>query len=159
MTLSPRARIIVYSLIGLMVVAAILMVLASFLNTHFSEKEDKFDQTIKMFEAGGLTASALVPEDLYGKKYTRAYIVCPGDTRESVAKKLGLDATLLPLPEEGVPENQNYFLVGANDDTFQSSQLDRNEVDLCTGLERLPFSTKQMIPLAKDIDGVWKLAA
>ncbi|GEM_PF-393093 len=159
MTLSPRARTIVYSLIGLMVVAAIAMVVASSLNTHFSGKEDKFDRTIKMFEAGGLTASAVVPEDIYGKKYTRAYIVCPGDTREAVAKKLGLDAELLPLPDEGVPPHQNYFLVGANDDTFQASQLERSEIDLCTGMERLPFSTKQMIPLAKDIDGVWKLAA
>ncbi len=159
MKLSPRSYIIVTSCIAIMVVGAALMVLASYLNNRPTETEDKFDQIIQTVDAAGLTVVGISPVDLYGEEYTIAAIVCPGETPNSFAMEYGLNPDAMPLPEEGVPSNQSYLLLGTEDRTFRAAIFDRNEIDLCSGGEPQPFSTRQMIPLVKDIDGVWKLAS
>ncbi|GAA1473696.1 hypothetical protein P4N68_07880 [Corynebacterium felinum] len=158
MELSAKARAIVAAGIAFFVIACVAMVTGSYVSSEASAKEGPLEKTIKVIDASGLTATSVSPYDLFDPEYTMAAVVCPGETRESVAKKFGLDAAhLRGIPTTPVKENYNYLLLGGQLGELKTERIDRDLVDLCN-VPTQPFATKAIIPLVKTQTGNWQLA-
>ena len=102
MNLSPTLRIIVASGVAGMLLLVIGMIYSAHTNTELADQEGNFEKTIEKLDAAGLRVSAVRLVDIYGDNYVAATVVCPGETRQSVAAKFKIDAAKLHLPKKPI---------------------------------------------------------
>ncbi|MDO5099625.1 MAG: hypothetical protein Q4D85_12870 [Corynebacterium sp.] len=159
MKLDSKSSAVVAAGIALMIIAVATMITASYVNTTPTEKVGKFEKTIKMFDAAGLHVGAVSLGDLYGVDYRVGAILCPGETNESVAAKYQIDPEKLHLPTNGISQHHNYIMLGSVDGSFTFERFDRDTIDLCNLQNVEPFSTQSLVPMVKELDDVWRLAA
>ena len=151
MNLSPTLRIIVASGVAGMLLLVIGMIYSAHTNTELADQEGNFERTIEKLDAAGLRVSAVRLVDIYGDNYVAATVVCPGETRQSVAAKFKIDAAKLHLPEKPITSEYNYLLLSDNTSGFRVA-------DLCTQKEQ-SFRADSLLPLKKSQSGAWNLVS
>ena len=154
MNLSPTLRIIVASGVAGMLLLVIGMIYSAHTNTELADQEGNFERTIEKLDAAGVRVSAVRLVDIY----VAATVVCPGETRQSVAAKFKIDAAKLHLPEKPITSEYNYLLLSDNTSGFRVEKLERRVADLCTQKEQ-SFRADSLLPLKKSQSGAWNLVS
>lgn len=158
MKLNAISQAIVAAGVVGMLLLVIGMIYSAHTNTELADQEGSFEKTVEVLDGAGLRVSAVRLVDVYGDNYVAAAVVCPGETRESVAAKFNIDASKLHLPTKPVPEQYNYLLLSDNTEDFRVERLDRSLVDLCTQKEQ-SFRADSLLPLQKAKNGAWNLVS
>ncbi|MCS4491416.1 MULTISPECIES: hypothetical protein [unclassified Corynebacterium] len=157
--MTATIRNIIAVAIAMIVIGFAGIITASYVSHAATEQVGPLEKAVKTVDAAGLTVTGISPYDVYGSDYQVAAIVCPGESRSSVAEKFNVDESELQgLPRRPIKEGYNYMLVGSQLGEIRTERLDRDLVDLCQ-VATQPFQAQAMIPLVKSPAGAWTIAA
>lgn len=156
MKLSKIGRAIVITLVTLFVLA-LLGLLVTAANRDGSGYIGSLDNKLKRMDEEGLSATALAPIDIYGEEWREAAVICPGTPMDDIEKIYGVKPNELGIDGESVPTDENLVVVA---NVKGEKHVDHvKDANLCTAPLQGAFDSRAMMPLVKDQNGKWILAA
>lgn len=158
MRLSKISQGIIAAVIIVWVIClAALVVNAAGKNNVDFPAQGALERNVAALDEQGLQIAALSMADIYGEEYVAAGFICPGDTTESIAEGLDVDAAELELGAEGVPAGTSYLMLRTAEGDTRFDEVDIAAVDFCAQPLDGYFNTYDLMPLAKYTEGGWAL--